>query len=277
MPKRKRSKRIARSLLACVGLAVVVPIAATPDVNARQRFSASPPAVHSRGVGMPTPAFRGVVRKSPILPRISHPASRRAAGFPVRDHRHRRRRVFQCAPMTGVNIQQLLAPYPGYGFNFEHLSAINGDLAIKAAIDPATQLQLQELEQFGCTEAPTSGYLLGDGEYVVPDETAEEPEQPDQATAQPQIIVVQEQPSPAPAEASTAAQSQAPPVLDEAQFELVMADGRYLDAVAFTRDEDKIVYITPEGSRQTTALSDLDIDATVRVNEAHGTPIQLSF
>ena len=38
-----------------------------------------------------------------------------------------------------LSIQDLLNPFPGFGFNFEHLSALNQDLGIKALIDPATK------------------------------------------------------------------------------------------------------------------------------------------
>jgi hypothetical protein len=38
---------------------------------------------------------------------------------------------------------------------------------------------------------------------------------------------------------------------------------------------DQIVYITADGSRRTIAAADLDSDATVRINEERGTPLQL--
>ena len=36
-----------------------------------------------------------------------------------------------------LSVQQLLDPYPAYGFDFAHLTAIDRDLGMKAFIDPA--------------------------------------------------------------------------------------------------------------------------------------------
>ncbi len=40
--------------------------------------------------------------------------------------------------------------------------------------------------------------------------------------------------------------------------------------------KDHIVYITADGTRRTIAVTDLDSDATVRVNQERGTTLQLS-
>jgi hypothetical protein len=239
---------------------------------AQRRFGAMPPVFHSRGTARVVPRFRRVGRIPPS----------RASGFPFPDHR-RRRKVFEgfgCpSAVSGLNLQQALAPYPGYGFDFEYLNATNRDLAVKAAIDPSTELQLNELERPNCAETSDFGYLiLDDGDYLVPDETTQESEQPSQPITQPQIIIVQEQSPPAQPTAQVSTPSQpAAPLLDEGQFELMLRSGALLQAVAFTRDRDKIIYITPQGARRMIALSDLDIAATIRINEEHGSPIQLSF
>jgi hypothetical protein len=65
-----------------------------------------------------------------------------------------------------------------------------------------------------------------------------------------------------------------PPLPDVGQFTLVLRNGSQIQAVAFTRSNDKIVYITVEGSRRTIAVADLDSDATLRVNQERGTPLQ---
>jgi len=65
------------------------------------------------------------------------------------------------------------------------------------------------------------------------------------------------------------------PLPDVGQFTLVLRNGSQIEAVAFTRSNDKIVYITVEGSRRTIALADLDSAETVRVNEEQGTPLRL--
>jgi hypothetical protein len=63
-------------------------------------------------------------------------------------------------------------------------------------------------------------------------------------------------------------------VPDEGQFTLVLNDGRWIEAVAFTRSNDTIVYISPAGSRYTIAANELDSDSTLRINQERGTPLQ---
>jgi hypothetical protein len=58
---------------------------------------------------------------------------------------------------------------------------------------------------------------------------------------------------------------------------LVLRDGTKIQAVAFTRKSDSIVYITTDGTRRTLALADLDSAATQRVNQERGTPLNLSL
>ena len=65
------------------------------------------------------------------------------------------------------------------------------------------------------------------------------------------------------------------PLPDVGQFTLVLQNGLQLQAVGFMRVKDRIVYITADGSRRTIAVADLNSDATVRVNEERGTPLQL--
>ena len=74
------------------------------------------------------------------------------------------------------------------------------------------------------------------------------------------------EPAPEPQEAA--------PLPDVGSFTLVMRDGRQVDALAFTRSQDKIIYITPDGGRRTVALGDIDSDSTERVNQDRGTPLQ---
>jgi hypothetical protein len=61
---------------------------------------------------------------------------------------------------------------------------------------------------------------------------------------------------------------------DEGQFTLVLNDGRWIEAVAFTHSNDTIVYITAAGSRYTMAANELDSESTLRVNQERGTPLQ---
>jgi hypothetical protein len=178
-----------------------------------------------------------------------------------------------------LSLQDLLNPVPGLGFDYAHLAAINRDLGIKAVIDPATQWQLAVVERVLRDTGglvPAGGFFLldGGGAYVVPAEAA--PPQP--PTQQPQIIVLQQ----APAAAQPSAQPEppvvpeaAPPLPDVGSFTLALRSGTKIQAVAFTRLNDRIVYITADGSRRTIALSDLDSAATMRINDERGTPLHL--
>jgi hypothetical protein len=172
-----------------------------------------------------------------------------------------------------LSVQDLLNPFPGFGFNFEHLSAINQDLGIKAFIDPATQIRLAVAERIVRNNRFAPGFFLldGGGSYVVPLNNEQQPQ------AQQPIIIVQQPapqqmaeqaPAPQPAEAAAS-------LPDEGEFTLVLRNGRQLRAAAFTRQNDKIVYITPDGGRRSVALGELDSDATQRVNQERGVPIQL--
>lgn len=186
-----------------------------------------------------------------------------------------------------LSVQHLLDPVPGLGFDYADLAARDRDLDIKAAIDPATEWRLAIAERllrdnrgFGGFVG-TGGYILdGGGVYTAPEEPASEPA--DAAPApQPQIIVVQ-----APAAANQQAAALAPsaesqeqqlPLPDVGQFTLVLRDGTKIEAVAFTRRSDSIVYITADGSRRTLAASSLDSEATQRVNQERGTALDLSL
>jgi hypothetical protein len=180
---------------------------------------------------------------------------------------------------AGLSPAQLLEAFPGYGFDFEHLNALNADLPLKAAIDPATQLQLNQVERLACANVAPFGYVgTGDG-YIVPDEGNQQTEAAGQPGTEPQIVILQQaQPSPATQPTGPEQLLEAKtPLPDEGQLVLVLRDGRQLQAVAFTRNEDKVVYVTTEETRHVMPLSDLDSEATIRMNEERGTPLQLSF
>jgi len=186
-----------------------------------------------------------------------------------------------------LSVQDLLNITPNSGFNWEHVNAIDKDLAIKALIDPVTELEVAQAERLlSLNGGAFSGgaYILGGG-YYMPTETDEGQQVAEPAQAaesqpapapQPQIIVLQQAPAQQAAQPSgneaSAANAEIP---DEGQFTLILRDGRQIEAVAFTHMNDKIVYITTDGGRRTIRASDLDADATVRVNEERGTPMQL--
>jgi hypothetical protein len=204
---------------------------------------------------------------------VARARGRVAAGTPVNDPGNAFASGFGGSPFFG---QQLINPTPGFGFNNANLD----DLGIKAAIDPETQWRLAIGERFlrdrGFGGFFGGGYILdgGDG-YAVPEEPASEPAAA--PAPQPQIIVVQAPGANQQATAPAEAQQEQPPLPDVGQFTLVLRDGTKIEAVAFTRKNDTIVYITTDGSRRTLAIANLDSAATQRVNQERGTPVNLSL
>ncbi len=199
-----------------------------------------------------------------------------------------------------LSVQQILNPVPGFGFDYEHLSAIHRDDNIKAFIDPATQARLASARRrLRRAHLPSNGFVLldGGGAYAIPaddlsgdanaDQTAatDDGPQPAQAEQQQPIIIIQQAAAPAQQQGggdqqTANAQNFAPaaeeaPLRDVGEFTLVLVSGREIETVAFTRANDRIVYITAEGGRRTLAVGELDIDATVRLNQERGTPLQL--
>jgi hypothetical protein len=176
-----------------------------------------------------------------------------------------------------LSVQELLNPFPSPGFDFTHLAAINRDLDIKALIDPVTQGRLAIAERL-LRESPQPTFFpffTGGSPivYVQP---------PEQQQQQPPIIILQQVPSSAAPAPGPGAETQAvpleetqPPLPDVGEFTLVMRDGSQISAIAFTRRDDRIIYITKDGSRRSIDLSKLDAAATQRVNEERGTAIQL--
>ena len=195
--------------------------------------------------------------------------------------RRSRRSGFVSANGIYTNGFGLTNPYPGTGLGINGINTIinQNNLGVEAAIDPATQWNLALAERLlrGSGGILPGGYYLlsGGGAYAVPAESVEGDQQVQQQQ-QPQVIVVQQ----APAQQSPAqfAQEPAEPSLpDVGHFTLILQDGKQIQAIAFTQMNRQIIYITSDGGRRTIALSDLDADATVRVNQERGTPLQLSL
>lgn len=69
-------------------------------------------------------------------------------------------------------------------------------------------------------------------------------------------------------------QVEAAPLPDVGSYTLILHDGSQVDAIAFTRSHDNVVYITPEGGRRTIAIREIDVDSTLQVNEDRGTPLR---
>jgi hypothetical protein len=183
---------------------------------------------------------------------------------------------------SSLTLQQLLNPVPPPGFDYAYLSAIDGNLGIKALIDPATQMRLAAAQHFGGHGRRIGGYggsgfyiLDGGGYYLPPEpEEAEQPPSEEPPQEESQQAPPNEQAEQAPPEPQREAQE---PLPDVGQFTLVLRNGTSIQAVAFTRSDDRIIYITTDGSRRTIAMADLDSGATIRLNEERGTPLSFSL
>ena len=191
---------------------------------------------------------------------------------------------------------QILDPLAslGFGFDFAHEVAVR-DAELKAFIDPATQQRLALAERRsprfphpdngfffldggGAYALPTDpGNVNADADPQAPQDQNQDPgqngqgpsgnraQQGSQQGSQRPIIIVQQ-----PAESK-----EQPDLPDEGEFTLILRSGQEIEAVAFTRVDDRIVYITTGGGRRTVAVRELDIDATMRLNQERGTPLQL--
>lgn len=186
-----------------------------------------------------------------------------------------------------LSLQDLLNITPTNGFDWQHVNAINQDLPQKALVDPVTQLEIAQAERLLRAGSGTfaGAYVLGGGYgYYVPEQMAEEqqPYSNEQAAAQgaapnaePRVIVLQQAASQKSAAPSAPQESPEQAIPDQGEFTLVLRNGEHIKALAFTHVKDKIIYITPDGNRKTIDAGDLDPDATVRLNQEKGSPLQL--
>jgi hypothetical protein len=170
-----------------------------------------------------------------------------------------------------------LFPGGSTGVNGINNVLIPGNLGVEAAIDPATQWNLALGERLGKSFPASGFYLLSGGYgYAIPQELPDNEQVAAPAPQQqPQIIVVQQPAAPIQQSVPQTSAQPVPELPDVGQFTLILRNGTEIQAVAFTRMKERIVYITVDGSRHTLAWADLDSDATVRVNQERGTPLQL--
>lgn len=186
-------------------------------------------------------------------------------------------RMIVLSPNSAFTFDDVLGNFsvPGLGFDFVHLAAINGGAGVRALIDPVTQHELALAREIR-RETPV-GFAAFPGFFpgFIP--------ATEQVAAQPTIVIVPQAAAPEaqPSDRGRAQEPEtrsAPPVVEPARdvgdFVLVRRDGGLLFAVAFTQGADRITYITKEGVRRGLSLADLDVDATVRINEERGTPLQ---
>jgi hypothetical protein len=222
-------------------------------------------ALGSAGVAAPRASVGRARTLRGRVPAASRPAARRSAAITESDS------GISASGFSGIAATGAFGLLtPSLGFNF---GAANQDLWIKAAIDPATQWRLFDRQRFSRNEGFGAGFYLLDGSAYY--EPPAEPSETDQTAAQEQSAPTETESAEAqPAEEQPASEAAAP-VEDVGQFVLVLRNGTQLQAVAFTRANDHIVYVTSDGFRRTLALSDLDTDATIRINQERGTPLQI--
>jgi hypothetical protein len=169
----------------------------------------------------------------------------------------------------------------GLGFDCENLGCSSGsNLGVEALINPSTAANLALAARFHRIGNLTGAYLLtgyGGGVPIAYDEPqADNQDQEPPQQQQPQIIVIQQPAPPARAEADLAPAAEAP-LPDVGDFTLLLKNGGEISAVAFTRRNDQLVYITREGNRRTVRVADIDVAATTKLNEDRGTPLKLSI
>lgn len=168
---------------------------------------------------------------------------------------------------------------PGLGFDYPHLAAVSGNLGVMAMIDPATQANLALAERLARISPPVGGFfpVFDSGYSGYPVATEEQPQQ-----AQPPQVIILQQPAAAPAAYEAPAETAAAPATSPAStmpdvgtFILVKKDGTQVEAGAYSRQGDRIVYVTPKGAKRTMLYSELDRDATREINQERGTSLEL--
>jgi hypothetical protein len=238
-------------------------------------FFFSPPFANAqKAAHAPVPSAQS--QHNPVNGGYIHAASARgSSSLPsnyVSPQAHSSRRTinaYKWGPQTFANFHSP-TPAPGPGFEFGFLNGAN------SGFGPVGRRR----DGGGRNTGFGSGfYLLSPGGYsVAPEDDSAAPVADDQQQSDQPAIATPEQSQEREVLATEGAVEepmQDAPVQDEGEFTLILRDGSRISALAFTHSSDKIIYISPDGGRRTFANADLDADATVRVNQERGTPLQL--
>jgi hypothetical protein len=182
--------------------------------------------------------------------------------------------VLSASSFSAGTLQNLFGcPVAGFESDTSNWAALNGNLAVRALIDPATQLEIaQAVRQCGATAGGYPYLFSPFGPTPIVMETPMAAAPADPAPHEPIAVVVppaEEQPPQDP----PVAEEQ--PLPDPGEFVLVERDGRLLFAAGFTAAPGRVVYVTKEGLRLSIALDQLDVEATLRMNEERGSSIQI--
>jgi hypothetical protein len=170
---------------------------------------------------------------------------------------------------NGLSARQGLNPFPSNGFGERHRHR-----------KPKTTEGFIFLDGVGAYALPIDQGVVdvnSDADAQVAQDQTQDQSQgaPQERVQQEQAQQGSQQQGQAESNDARLAQEQSESLPDEGEFTLILRSGQEIEAVAFTRVNDRIVYITTGGGRRTVAVRELDVDATVRLNQERGTPLQI--
>lgn len=266
-----------------IASSIVISIVACGAAGAQVRGRVAPPP--------PPPARPVVVHVAPV----SHPSTgSRAPIMPV--HTVRRSPAPPVTPsirfVTGTNGNRPNGAFsnstdaPGLGFDYSDFFAMHPNIGI---LD-----RDHNRNGFGQGFAFFSPFGLYGSPMFYPsdnppaDQSQGQPDEPQpQQQQQPQIVIVMppngqqysQQNAQADTRNSSSTQAAQTVAADStpapSEYVLLRRDGGLLFTSAFTVQSGQLTYISSEGSRHKVLLSELDIDATRKMNEQRGTNISL--
>jgi len=185
--------------------------------------------------------------------------------------------VFVVTDSTLVPFEALVAPtfpVPGFGFDFAHLAAVTRNVKVSDISVLSTAQRLALARSLTPVVPFTVPLFPTEPQVIVVQQPA-----PVVVVQQPALTEEVAEPAARPRHAERRESIQPVPAgeaqRDVGEFLLVRLDGRIVFAVAFSTQGDQLTYVTRDGVRRSLRLSDLDIDATRRMNEERGTTIHL--
>jgi hypothetical protein len=171
--------------------------------------------------------------------------------------------------------------FPSPGFSFEHQAALNQNLALKAAIDPATQHRLAFERKMRASSTATSriSFFSTTQVIIVPQPPVVILNEPESAPRDEELTlaagpgVTRRRHEPEPVESPgelLAPQPAAPPLTELNEIVLVRRDGKLVFVVAYSRQGERLVYVMRDGLRRSMLTSEIDAEATRLINEERG-------
>ncbi len=265
-------------------------------------------ALSSLALPLLAQAPHAAVAPAPVAPHAGAPATAQYPSSTTKPVAHSPSTIHHSANATGPGSTRTVNGVKVRALDFDNLGSAPlgphfvGPVSPGGFINPLAATD-DEVKQQRRQRNSGAIILFGGGygyDYSGQDQNSDQSQDPSQANGedsqsggqqsgsqqQPQYIFVQQVPDPrlqgqhpsATDQAEPPASSErepAAPLPDVGSFTLVTRSGNLLDAVAFTRSSDRLVYITPDGGRRTLAFRDLDVDETQRLNTERGTPITI--